>query len=689
MGRSAAGQTRAHLPAANPELNPAGPSLVLASVPGESVLHAVLAAGTEPIFVFDRRGRVLTGSLAAARVAGLSLRELPGAGVADLALPGELRNLLASGLAAVLESGTSRDGDCPPEPGDRGVGPGYHLAPVRGPGGETLGAVCRLDSWSIRSNGDEKFRALVDCANDVVFTLDRDMRYTGVYGRRLEAEGMSPAAMLGRTFCGIPGSQQAVVHEEATRRALAGEQVVYEWEVEAEHGRRFYQTSLTQIRGEEGSVTGVVGVAHNVTERRREQEELSRLLDWSRTVKEEWRATLNSLPEFIALVDFVGCVVRGNRQLEVWGLRGPAEIAGLDLHELLHPGCSGGSCYLTEALRRAWDATLEGRDVVVEAEDPHLRRFVRATFRPVVRSDPHDAIPTMLVVVEDCSVAHRTQLDHDRMEARLRSSQKQEALAQLAAGVAHEINTPTQSIGDNLRFLREGIGEVTAALRKVQDALVLAGEGRLDPTAARALKEELLGFDLETLSREMPAAATHAIDGIERVAAIVRAMKEFSETGPDQRAPVDIRRAVRNALVVTRHRWEPVAEVTTQFDPALPQVPCDAADLHQVLYHLLVNAADAVAEARRSDPDRPGRIRVTIRRDDDQAVLSVADNGSGIPEAHRSRLFEPFFTTKPMGEGTGQGLPYCHTIVVKKHHGRIDLETEIGVGSTFVVRLPL
>jgi PAS domain S-box-containing protein len=609
--------------------------------------------------------------------------------VADLALPRELRKCLASGLAAVLESGASREGACPSELGERDAGLGYHLAPVRGPGGEILGAVCRLDVAAIQSGDEQKFRALVDSVNDVVFILDRDMRHTGVYGRRLEAEGMSPAVMLGRTAREILGSPQAVVQEEATRRALAGEQVVYEWEVEAKHGRRFYQTSLAPIQGDDGSVTGVVGIARDVTDRRRAQEELSRLLDWSRTVNAEWKATLDSLPEFVALVDFVGRVVRGNRLLESWGLRGPGEISGLDLHELLHPGCSGDSCYVVEALRCAWDATLEGRVVAVEAEDAHLGRFVRVTFRPVVRSDAHHAIPTMLVVVEDLSAARRTQLDRDRMETQLRSAQKLEALAQLAGGMAHEIKAPAQRIGDALRFLREGVVEVARALRKVQDALVLAGEGRLDASVARALTEELRTSDLETLIREMPATATHSIEGIERVGAIVRAMKEFSEAGPDQWEPVDIRRAVRDALALTRHCWEPVAEMTTEFDPALPDVPCDPAELHQVLFHLLVNAADAVAEARRADPDRPGRIRVTVRRDDDHAILSVADNGPGIREEHRPRLFEPFFTPKPAGEGTGQGLPYCHAVVVKKHRGRIDLATEIGVGSTFVVRLPL
>jgi PAS domain S-box-containing protein len=537
MGRSPASLTRACAPVANPDLNPAGPSLILASVPGESVLHAVLAAGTEPILVFDRRGRLLTGSLAAARTVGLSLRELPGAGVADLALPDELRTCLASALAAVLESGASRDGTCHSELGDRTADPGYHLAPVRGPGGEILGAVCRLDITAPLSEGEKKFQALVESVNDIVFTLDRDLRYTGVYGLWLEAEGTSPATRLGRTICEILGSEQAVVHEEATRRALAGEQVVYEWEAGAKHGRRFYQTSLAPIQGDDGSVTGVVGIGRDVSDRRREQEELSRLLDWSRTVKEELKAILDSLPEFVALVDFVGCVVSGNSMLETWGLREPGEISGLDLHDLLHPGCSGVPCYLTEALRRAWDATLDGRDLAVEAEDSHLRRFVRVTFRPVVRADAHHAIPTMLVVVADLSVARRTQLDRDRMEAQLRSAQKLEALAQLAGGMAHEINAPAQLIGDNLRVLREGAVEVAGALRKIQDVLMPAGEGEFDATAVRALAKELRASDLATLIREMPAAATRSIEGIERVTAIVRAMKEFSEAGPDQRVP--------------------------------------------------------------------------------------------------------------------------------------------------------
>jgi signal transduction histidine kinase/PAS domain-containing protein len=689
MGHRSASLTGSHVPAANPELLTGGPSLVLASIPADSILHAVLAAVTDSMLVFDRRGRMLTGSLAAARAVGLSLRELPGAGVADLSLPDELRTSLASGLAAVLESGASREGVCPAVPGNRASGLAFHLAPVRGPGGEILGAVCRLERAAARSGGEETFRALADSLDDAVFTLDRNLRQTGVHARRAETEARSSAAALEDLAGDSRGSRASVVDEEAARRALAGDRVVYDWELETKHGRRFRQTSLVPVRGEDGSVTGIVGVERDMTDRRREQEELSRLLSWSSTVKAEWKATVDSLPEFVALVDFVGCVVCGNRMLEDWGLRGPGEVSGLDLHELLHPGCSGTSCYFTEALGRAWDATLEGRDVAVESEDPHLRRFVRATFRPVVRSDAQHAIPTMLVVVEDRSVARRVQHDRDRMEMRLRGSQKQEALAQLAGGMAHELNAPAQLIGDSLRFLREGAGEVASALRRIQSALVLAGEGRLSAAEARALTEELRSSDLETLVREMPATATHSIEGIERVSAIIRAMKEFSESGPDQRVPVDIRHAVRNALVVTRHRWEPVAETSTEFDPALPDVGCDPADLNQVLFHLLVNAADAVAEARRSDPDRPGRIRVSVRREHDQAVLRVIDNGCGIREENRPRLFEPFFTTKPVSEGTGQGLPYCHTIVVKKHHGRIDFESEVGVGSTFIVRLPL
>jgi PAS domain S-box-containing protein len=520
-------------PGANPEQIPDGPSLVLPSEPAEPILHAVLAAGAEPILVFDRRGRVLTGTAAAAQAVGLSLRELPGAGVADLALPDAVRDTLAPELAALLESGASRDeASIPGRKGER-CGPGPFLTPVRGPGGEVLGAVCRLGGGAGDSDDRERFGALVDSVNDVVFSLDREMRFTGVYGRWLDAEGVLPAgAIPGRTLRDALGPGRAGPHEEATRRAVAGERVVYDWVVETRPGRRFYQVSLAPIRGGSGAVTGVIGIARDVTDRRHEQEELSRLLDWSRTVKEEWKATLDSLPVFVALVDFAGSVVRGNRTLEAWGLRGPGEISGLELHALLHPGCPGAACYLADAQSRAWNATLEGREVAVEAEDPFLRRFVRASFRPVVRTDAAGAIPTMLAVVEDLSAARQAQLDRDRTDTQLRQAQNLEALAQLAGGLAHEIHTPAQFIGDNLRFLREGTVEMVAALRKAREALALAGEGKLEPAAARELSRGLWASDLEILMREMPAAATQSIEGIDRVAADIQVLKEFSEIGP-------------------------------------------------------------------------------------------------------------------------------------------------------------
>ncbi len=520
---------------ANPESIPAEPSRSLSSVPGEFVLRAVLSTATEPIIVFDRRGRTLTGSTAAAQAAGLSLRELPGASVGDLALPDALRSSLASGLAAILETGAPPSATGPAEPGERTPSPGYHVAPVRGPGGEILGAVCRLESAAVRGCDEERFRALVEITDDVVFTLDRELRHTGLYGRQLKAEGIVPAQILGHTVRDLLGPVPAATYEEAARRALDGEQVDYEWETEGPHGRRFHQISVAPMRGEDGSVTGVIGVRRDVTDRRREQEELSRLLEWSCAVKEEWRATLDALPEFVALVDFVGCVVRGNHTLETWGHRGPGEISGLEFHELLHPGCTAAACYLREAQRRAWDATVEGRDVSVEADDTYLHRYVRVSFRPVVHTDPHRAMPTMLAVVEDLSAAQRARLDHERMEVQLRSAQKLEALAQLAGGMAHEINVPAQRIGDNLRFLREGVADATATLRKMQEALESAAEGRLDAAVARGLLEELRASDLEAVLREMPAAATHSIEGIERVGALVRAMKEFAESGAGPR----------------------------------------------------------------------------------------------------------------------------------------------------------
>lgn len=274
-----------------------------------------------------------------------------------------------------------------------------------------------------------------------------------------------------------------------------------------------------------------------------------------------------------------------------------------------------------------------------------------------------------------------------RTQSRLLRAHKLEAIGQLAAGVAHEINTPTQYVSDNAHFLRDAFDDLVRVLGQVRQVLSSAGSPGaqfLAPLAATARE-----VDLDYLLEEVPRSLSQSIDGLGRIAEIVRAMKEFSHPGQRERLPTDIHRGIASTLIVARNEWKYVADVVTEFDPALPAVPCAAGDLNQVVLNLVVNAAHAVAEKLRGAPGSKGRITISTRRAGEWVEIRVSDTGCGVPEAIRERIFEPYFTTKGVGQGTGQGLALAHAVVVEGHGGTIGFESEEGVGSTFLVRLPL
>lgn len=285
-----------------------------------------------------------------------------------------------------------------------------------------------------------------------------------------------------------------------------------------------------------------------------------------------------------------------------------------------------------------------------------------------------------LTIAQD--VTERKQLELD-----LRHAQKLESVGRLAAGIAHEINTPIQFIGDNLHFLKDSFREMRALISKY---------GRLKEEIARCahhaesfaeVEEAIAAADLEYLAEEIPKALDQSLDGVSRVATIVSAMKDFAHPEQNQKMPANLNQALTSTLVVARNEIKYVADVETDFG-ALPPVECHVGDLNQVFLNLLVNAAHAIAEVVK-DTGQKGVIRVRTSTDGDWVKIAISDSGCGIPEEVRAKVFDPFFTTKEVGRGTGQGLAISRSIVVDKHGGRLTFETEVGRGSSFVVALPI
>lgn len=335
------------------------------------------------------------------------------------------------------------------------------------------------------------------------------------------------------------------------------------------------------------------------------------------------------------------------------------------------------SRFVTEARNRTGPKTLE---------DFRYRRpngkegFLRIAHAAIPEEGGHAS--GLLLLAEDIS-------EQKILQMQLLQARKMESIGRLAAGIAHEINTPTQYIGDNIRFLKDAVDDLSK-LHAEYDALLARvrkeGSGGGEATA---ISETADAIDLASLREEIPRAIDQSIEGVRRVAEIVKAMKEFSHPGGKEKQPSDINRAIENAVTVSRNEWRYTADLETKFDTGLPRVPILPGEFNQVVLNLIINASHAIGDAVSDQPGTRGKISIKTRRVDDWVEVLVSDTGNGIPEEARERVFDPFFTTKEAGKGTGQGLAIAYAVIVDKHLGKLDFETAIGEGTTFRIRLPI
>jgi two-component system NtrC family sensor kinase len=272
------------------------------------------------------------------------------------------------------------------------------------------------------------------------------------------------------------------------------------------------------------------------------------------------------------------------------------------------------------------------------------------------------------------------------LESQLVQAQKLESIGQLAAGIAHEINTPIQYVGDSVEFVRSAVTDIEGLLGHYRQALeALVGNDPAGEILASAKAAER-AIDLDFLHDEIPRAFKRTLDGIERVANITRAMKEFSFPGVHEHIHTDIVRALETTLVVASNEYKRVATVDTQFGD-LPLVKCNISELNQVFLNLIVNAAHAIETSGKAIDT--GKISIRASATDGTLEVAIGDNGCGIPAEIANKVFDPFFTTKEVGRGTGQGLSIAYGTVVTRHGGTLSFESEVGRGTTFFVRIPI
>ena len=335
---------------------------------------------------------------------------------------------------------------------------------------------------------------------------------------------------------------------------------------------------------------------------------------------------------------------------------------------------------LFEPGRRAHFLDVMSRQRMVESWETDIQDCRGNKLHVIVNTAPlYDSAQTLVGwegCLTDISMLKQTLEERDRLEDNLRQAQKLEAIGQLAAGIAHEINTPTQYVGDNLRFLKESFGELNSLLAQ----LVKAGGAPAGKLLADA--------DFDYLKEEIPRALNQSLEGVDRVAKIVRAMKEFSHPAREKTA-TDLNRAIQSTITVASNEWKYVAEVEMDLDANLPAVHCSPAEFNQVVLNIVVNAAHAIGDVVGDGAKGKGKIRVKTRPEGEWAVVEISDTGAGMPPHVQQRIFEPFFTTKEVGKGTGQGLAIAHNVIVDKHGGTIKVASSPGKGTSFTIRLPI
>ncbi|MGH8517900.1 MAG: PAS domain-containing sensor histidine kinase [Panacagrimonas sp.] len=443
-------------------------------------------------------------------------------------------------------------------------------------------------------------------------------------------------------------------------------------------------------RNTNGEFEGLYAFVTDQTENKRKAAEVEQIQSALRESEERLRAAFECSAIGIILVEPNGHPIRANdAACHILGYT-EQEFLSNDRERTTHPDDIGTE----EVFRRQ---LLDGQIPSYTMERRQFHKDGHIVWaRSTVSAARNSAGSLLHLIYEIEDITDRKQAEADlqaadeqnrKLELELRHAQKLEAVGRLASGVAHEINTPVQFVSDSCYFLRDGLADLQSLLGTYRESLERIAGGDIAPQAALDhAREAERALDVDYLLENLPSAAERSLQGLERVATIVRSMKEFAHPDRKDKANADLNQAILSTLTIARNEYKYVAEVETDLGE-LPPVCCLLSEFNQAILNLVVNAAHAIGDTVQGS-DRRGLIRIRTRYEAPHAVISIEDNGAGIPESIRDKIFDPFFTTKEIGKGTGQGLAIVRSVVVNKHQGTIGVHSTPGQGTTFVLRLP-
>jgi len=541
-------------------------------------------------------------------------------------------------------------------------------------------------NWDITAQTRNQERLLLfsrtveqSSASVVITNVQGEIEY--VNERFTRVTGYSAAEMIGSTIRAVLPSDTSDEEFDTLWKTLTrGEIWTGEFENKTKSGQPYWESAtIMPIKGEGNRITHYVANKEDITARRVAEEALRH---------EQWLITclMETAPALIFFKDTAGRFIRVNQaQAAFFGLKSPSDILGKTHHDFYCPAEAAQATEDEQYIIQTGRPVLDKLDKVT-ASDGSIRWF--STSRMPMRDLAGNIIGTFGLST-DVTAQKKGEAERAQLQIQLTQAQKLESIGRLAAGIAHEINTPAQYVNDNITYVCKEMEDVERILTAHTSLVTWVKSQSPLEKEATAILETISDIDQAALRREVPAALSDALDGMARITKIVRAMKSFSHPGGEKMAPTDLNQTIESTLIVCRNEWKYVAEVETHYAENLPLVPCLRGDFSQVILNLVVNAAHAIKGVTTNKSGQLGRITVTTLVNGTWAEVRIEDTGTGIPESARPHIFEPFFTTKEVGLGTGQGLAMARSVIVERHKGTLSFETEMGRGTTFIIRLPL
>ena len=542
---------------------------------------------------------------------------------------------------------------------------------------------------------EARFKDFALSSSDWFWEMGPDLRFTYLSDRFEEVSGMSAQSIIGKTRQEIsaPDSDDPdwVRHLADLDAHLPFKN--FRYKTSRDDAKYIYfSVSGIPVFGSDGAFQGYRGIASDVTDitlseqalkyeiqvRRETEDFLRQELEGNRLLS----AVIEASPIGVTISDStndINSIVYCNKAFAETTGYAIDEIKGKDLFAVLEPGMHSGTW---KTLDETIDNDRASLDIQSYKKDgtPFWNSL---TVFPIYGTE--DAVTNIVSIQMDITERVEMREEKEQMLMRALENSKVESLGTLAGGIAHEINTPIQYIGDNVTFLQNEAINFFALLdcyeslyQKAQAIDALA-----DDIAQVDLKKQAM--DMDFLREEVPLAISQSLDGVEKVANIVKAVKEFSHPGSQEMQPVSINHLIDNVTTITHNQWKYMATLTKDLDDTLPPIECNPNELNQVFVNLIINASQAIEELGREEM---GTIAISSQQVEQGAEIKIGDDGPGIANMDQDRIFDLFFTTKAPGMGTGQGLAICHNII-KNHNGTIRVDSEPGKGTTFTINLPI